>query len=867
MNTRKQAGDPVTPSLPEKISKLSQDAFWLGASAVGGFLGLALWSFNPLDPGWSHAVATSGAVHNWGGRPGAWVADLLLYLFGFSAWWLVLWPFLRLMQSRRCPALAASRQYPPLYLSLPGLALLLSASAVLEFLRFHSHGQPLPLVAGGLIGGELGQLGLRGLGYTAATLCAITLVLLGWRGFSGVSLVRVMESLGEWLEQLALRLSGRAVPMQATPPTNEANPSGVAKGFLALVHQVTGKKGSAPVLPPDQGGPGSPPGGGQPLPDHAALVNTHAIGQESPAMGWSPVGIAAVQEATAQPVAIMTGTTAPDTTFAAPANPVPTSVPAPAPVMAPATPTAAAAPSRIPRRLPLPRQENGSEAEENQLEMVPSSLPPLSLLDPPQHKPLAPADDASLEYMSRQIERKLGDFSIRARVMNPLHGAFITRYELEPGEDSSMAQIREQIHKVVRDLGRALDTVGLRVVDSVPDKTCMALELPNRQRQTLCLHELLSHGSCRNPDNHLPLMLGRDAVNQMPLVLDLSRFGHLLMAGGGGSGRSESLHAILLTLLYRLQPADLRLLLLDTRMQDLTAYSAVPHLLTPIVNNKQRAEKALSWCVGEIERRESLLQHFGLHNLSSLNHEIAAAAGQGEYLPHPETAAMLQKLPYLVIVIDELADLIVTAGKKIDEPLAKIAQLGAAVGVHLIVSTQRPSVDVITSSIKANLQKRLVFKLGSKVESSLLLDRSDAYDCLLGQGDMLFQPARGMVPLRALAPFVSLDEIQRVVTHLKSFGLPNYVEGVLDGNREATLDRNIPQTRLQQEHDALYEKAVKVVLESGRPSCTLLERHLGLSYNRAAALLEQMEQEGLLSPADRRGMRSILATAQSRMLA
>ena len=362
-------------------------------------------------------------------------------------------------------------------------------------------------------------------------------------------------------------------------------------------------------------------------------------------------------------------------------------------------------------------------------------------------------------------------------------------------------------------------------------------------------------------------MLGKDAVSQTPLVLDLSRFGHLLMAGGGGSGRSESLHAMLLTLLYRLQPEDLRLLLLDTRMQDLTAYSAVPHLLTPIVNNKQRAEKALSWCVGEIERREMLLQHFGLPDLSSLNHEIVAASQQGEYLPHPETAAMLQKLPYLVIVIDELADLIVTAGKKIDEPLAKIAQFGAAAGVHLIVSTQRPSVDVITSSIKANLQKRLVFKLGSKVESSLLLDRSDAYDCLLGQGDMLFQPVRGMVPLRALAPFVSLDETQRVVTHLKSFGLPDYVEGVLDGNRDATLDRAAPQTRLQQEQEALYEKAVKVVLESGRPSCTLLERHLGLSYNRAAALLEQMEQEGLLSSADRRGMRTILATAQSRMLA
>jgi DNA segregation ATPase FtsK/SpoIIIE-like protein len=870
MNTRTQTGDALSPALSEKMKQLSRDTLWLGASVASAYLALALLSFDTADPGWSHAVTSSTPIHNLGGRPGAWIADLLLYLFGQSAWWLVALPFFRLWQSHRWFNQQGSNKLPAFYQAIPALLLLLTASATLECLRFYSHVGQLPLIAGGLIGGTLGKGLFQVLGFTGATLFALAALILGWNGFSGISLFRMTERMGELIETFGLILTGQrpsrsgrvvgqtaaqatsapssaaadaANPASAMPQAageaHESTPKQRFAGFGFFVRKSTQAASAAESLNPED----PPPGSGQPLPQGPARNERREPGFAQP-QTVSAAHDAAYASASAESVPASDAIPEQQTVAAAPEN------------------EALALPAKTLVRIRLAAEQHGGPALAS-----PVYQPQITLLEPPPTKPVAATDPESLEYISRQIERKLGDFGIKAKVIAARPGAAITRYEIDASEGGALKQVREQIHWVSRDLARSLSIVGLRVVDTVPDAStpCMALEIPNARRQNYYLRELVQHEDFQKPE--LPLILGRAAVGNQSMIGDLSRLGHLLIAGGGGSGRAESLHAMLLGLLCKLSPQSLRLILLDTRMHELSAYNDLPHLLTPLVSNKQRAEKTLSWCVAEIERRTQLVKGLGLPNLLALNQEIEAARREGECIPHPQDSSPLVALPSIVVAIEELADLIITSGKKIDEPLAIIARQGAAVGVHLLVSTQRPSVDVITSSVKATLPTRLVFKLGTKVESTLLLERSDAYDCLLGGGDFLLQGKRGELPLRGLAPMVTLDEIQRLLTQLRTLGTPQYVAEIQEGDKQARKTSATGAAAKVSDAEALYEKAIDFLRREGNVSATRLERGFGISYNKADELITRMEKDGIVSKPDRNGTRTLLETHDYRISA
>lgn len=874
MNTRTQTGDALSPALSEKMKQLSRDTLWLGASVASAYLALALLSFDAADPGWSHAVTSSTPIHNLGGRPGAWIADLLLYLFGKSAWWLAALPFFRLWQSHRWFNQQGSNALPAFYQAIPALLLLLTASATLECLRFYSHVGQLPLIAGGLVGGTLGKGLFQVLGFTGATLFALAALILGWNGFSGISLFRMTERMGELIETFGLILTGQhpsrsaraagqtaaqanAAPSSAATATanpatampqaaGEAHESSLKQrfaGFGFFTRQSTQSAPATGSLSPED----PPPGSGQPLPQGQTRSERREPGFTQPQPASAAPGAAyAYTSANAEAVPASDTDAVPDQHAAAavPEN------------------EALALPAKTLVRIRLAAEQHSGPALAS-----PVYQPQLTLLEPPPTKPVAATDPESLEYISRQIERKLGDFGIKAKVIAARPGAAITRYEIDASEGGALKQVREQIHRVSRDLARSLSIVGLRVVDTVPDAStpCMALEIPNARRQNYYLRELVQHEDFQKPE--LPLILGRAAVGNQSMIGDLSRLGHLLIAGGGGSGRGESLHAMLLGLLCKLSPQSLRLILLDTRMHELSAYNDLPHLLTPLVSNKQRAEKTLSWCVAEIERRTLLVKGLGLPNLLALNQEIEAARQEGECIPHPQDSVPLVAVPSIVVAIEELADLIITSGKKIDEPLAIIARQGAAVGVHLLVSTQRPSVDVITSSVKATLPTRLVFKLGTKVESTLLLERSDAYDCLLGGGDFLLQGKRGELPLRGLAPMVTLDEIQRLLTQLRTLGTPQYVAEIQEGDKQARKTSTSGAVAKVSDAEALYEKAIDFLRREGNVSATRLERGFGISYNKADELITRMENDGIVSKPDRNGTRTLLETHDYRISA
>jgi S-DNA-T family DNA segregation ATPase FtsK/SpoIIIE len=464
---------------------------------------------------------------------------------------------------------------------------------------------------------------------------------------------------------------------------------------------------------------------------------------------------------------------------------------------------------------------------------------------------------------SRLIEKKLKDFGVEVHVVAASPGPVITRYEIEPATGVKGAQIVN----LARDLARSLSLVSIRVVEVVPGRTTMALELPNARRQTIRLSEILGSETYNASGSLLTMGLGKDIVGN-PFVADLAKMPHCLVAGTTGSGKSVGINAMILSLLYKAEARDVRLILIDPKMLELSVYEGIPHLLAPVVTDMKQAANALAWCVGEMERRYRLMSRLGVRNLAGYNRRIAEAAERGEPVANPfsltpEQPEPLDRLPQIVVVIDELADLMMVVGKKIEELIARLAQKARAAGIHLILATQRPSVDVITGLIKANIPTRLSFQVSSKIDSRTILDQMGA-EALLGQGDMLYLSAPTGVPspTRVHGAFVSDEEVHRVVQYLKIQGEPNYVDGVLEGG---VVDGDAPDGAAQAdgaagggEGDALYDQAVAVVLQHRRASISLVQRHLRIGYNRAARMLEQMEQAGLVSPMASNGNRDIL---------
>jgi len=748
--------------LPEKIGNLLQESRWLGLGAVALFLIMALWGFSKEDPGWSHAVI-SQTMHNPAGRAGAWVADLLLYLFGLSAWWWIVllgmfvwWGF------RRFNSPDEHKQHP-LFIALGGFSFLLLASSSLEALRFYSMKAELPLAPGGMLGIELGRVLSTQLGYTGATLLLLSAMAAGWSIFAGMSWLWAFEKLGVLLETFVGFFYGRVDAWRDRQIGKE-----VAQQREVVVEEEKRR------------------------------VELH------------------------DPIIIETP----------------------------------------PPEVPVSKKAEARIEREKQVALFPEAilggqLPPLHLLDPapPATETVSPE---TLEYTSRLIERKLADFGVQVKVLAAMPGPVITRYEIEPAVGVKGAQIVN----LARDLARALAMVSIRVVETVPGKSCMALELPNPKRQTVKLSEIISSKPYNDMTSPLTVCLGKD-IGGLPVVADLAKTPHLLVAGTTGSGKSVGVNAMILSMLYKAEPDQVRLIMVDPKMLELSIYEGIPHLLAPVVTDMKQAANALHWCVTEMEKRYKLMSAMGVRNIADLNTKIRDAEKRGEHIPNPltltpETPEPLKTMPFIVVIIDELADLMMVVGKKVEEQIARLAQKARASGIHLVLATQRPSVDVITGLIKANIPTRLSFQVSSKIDSRTILDQMGA-EALLGQGDMLYLAPGTGYPTRVHGAFVSDDEVHRVVEHLKATGAPEYIEDILTGSGGDDEEGGEgSEGGGDAESDPLYDQAVDIVLKNQRASISLVQRHLRIGYNRSARLIEAMEKAGLVSTMDGRGGREVL---------
>ncbi|BAO85687.1 cell division protein FtsK/SpoIIIE [Caballeronia cordobensis] len=493
-----------------------------------------------------------------------------------------------------------------------------------------------------------------------------------------------------------------------------------------------------------------------------------------------------------------------------------------------------------------------------------STLPPLALLDPPPKTQETIAAD-TLEYTSRLIEKKLKDFGVDVSVVAAYPGPVVTRYEIEPATGVKGSQIVG----LAKDLARSLSLVSIRVVETIPGKNFMALELPNQRRQTVKLSEILGSEVYANGASPLTMGLGKD-IGGNPVCADLAKMPHLLVAGTTGSGKSVGINAMILSLLYKASADQVRLILIDPKMLEMSVYEGIPHLLCPVVTDMRQAGHALNWAVAEMERRYKLMSKMGVRNLASFNTKIDEAKKRDEKIPNPfsltpDEPEPLTRLPNIVVVIDELADLMMVVGKKVEELIARIAQKARAAGIHLILATQRPSVDVITGLIKANVPTRMAFQVSSKIDSRTILDQQGA-ESLLGMGDMLYLPPGSGLPVRVHGAFVSDEEVHRVVEKLREHGEPNYIEGILEGGLAGDGDEGSAGAGgtggADGESDPLYDQAVEVVIKNKRASISLVQRHLRIGYNRAARLLEQMENSGLVSAMSSNGNREILSPAR-----
>ena len=495
-------------------------------------------------------------------------------------------------------------------------------------------------------------------------------------------------------------------------------------------------------------------------------------------------------------------------------------------------------------------------------------LPPLSLLDNPPLQKKGYSEE-SLEAMSRLVELKLKDFNVDVEVKSVSPGPVITRFELDPAPGVKVSQIAS----LAKDIARSLSVVSVRVVEVIPGKSFVGLEIPNESRELVTLGEILKSRAYDDLASPLTLALGKD-IGGNSVVADLARMPHLLIAGTTGSGKSVAINAMVLSILYKTQPEQVRLIMIDPKMLELSVYEGIPHLLTPVVTDMSEAANALRWCVAEMDRRYRLMSALGVRNIGGYNRKVKEAIDSGDpirdptFVPppfedeeKPVEYPTLTPLPYIVVIIDELADMMMIVGKKVEELIARLAQKARASGIHMLLATQRPSVDVITGLIKANVPSRIAFQVSAKVDSRTILDQMGAEN-LLGHGDMLYLPPGTSLPTRVHGAFVADHEVHSVVRHLKKSGAPRYLDEILEGPTGPTpglvgLD-NFPAAGADAEQDPLYDQAVQVVMDTRKASISGVQRRLKIGYNRAARMVESMEAAGLVGPLQPNGTREIL---------
>ena len=851
-------------------------------SVAALFMLLSLFTYHPSDPGWSQ-TAWGVKVHNAGGNAGAWLADLMFFVFGVFAYlipvlvvalgWAIFWKPYRLLEV----------DYFAVGLRIIGfIALFLSMSAMgsMNFTDIHNFS------SGGLIGDMLYTAILPIFGQLGTTLVLLCLMAASITLFTGWSWLMLAEKIGE-------AVSGSLGFVYSLPARIVGWFAGKA-GYQRVNHDAVGDGDMFNDDDEDDFMP-SPVGVGA----DADLMPRRS----SPRFSFSrkPAVVATDEqdddeddEIPVTPITNVNERREPEFNISAPkatsgrSEPTftaswsalededdwepslpwsneqdlrsDTTVPA-AVASSVAVPAAAVSPSPTPLQL-----AEQALIEKAKKKAAIGDLPAFSLLDNPPPKVQSMSKE-ELDRIARLVESKLADYNVQARVVGVYPGPVITRFELDlaPGMKAS------KITGLSRDLARSLSAVSVRVVEVIPGKPYVGLELPNRYRQTVHLREVLDSEQFRQASSPLTLVLGQDIAGE-PSVVDLAKMPHVLVAGTTGSGKSVGVNAMIISMLYKATPEEVRFIMIDPKMLELSVYEGIPHLLTEVVTDMKDASNALRWCVGEMERRYKLMSVMGVRNLKGYNAKIGGAIDSGNPIKDPfwrpgdsfdEEAPDLERLPHIVVVVDEFADMMMMVGKKVEELIARIAQKARAAGIHLILATQRPSVDVITGLIKANIPTRISFQVSSKIDSRTILDQQGA-EALLGMGDMLYMPAGESTPTRVHGAFVSDNEVHRIVDDWKLRGEPNYIDEILNG--EITAENALPgeQTSRDEDLDPLFDEAVEFVVESRRGSTSSVQRRFKIGYNRAARLIEQMEAQGIVSAPGSNGQREVLAPSSMR---
>ena len=759
----KQASRKAKISYPvsDKVLKNIREGLIFVSLCLALYLLIALFSYSQNDSSWSYSV-DSDTFENNAGVVGAYIADILLYIFGYFGY---LIPFIfitsgwRLYQSR-----LSKKAFDHFIFSIHSLGIILTLIGgcgllwmyfnTSAFLPHETRG------AGGIVGYTVGPVLSKFTGPDGSTLILLAMFMIGLTLYTGLSWIWITDSIGKFILSFSVQCRN------------------YLSSFLDYIEGRRARKGRETALKIEQ-----------------EIIEQRDPPKIEPVISDIEPSVRSIKE----------------------------------------------------------KQENLFEPT------VETALPPLNLLDDPA--PLADQySKETLEAMSRQVELKLKDFGIDVKVVAVHPGPVITRFELNPAPGIKGSQVIN----LSKDLARSLSVISVRIVDVIPGKPYIGLEIPNENRELVTLGEILNSNQYESISSSLALALGKN-ISGTPVVTALEKMPHLLVAGTTGSGKSVALNAMILSLLYKSTASDVRMIMIDPKMLELSVYEGIPNLLSPVVTDMKEAANALRWCVAEMERRYKLMASLGVRNVSGYNRKITEAIEKGKpiedpfYLAKSEESEIsyLEKLPSIVVIIDELADMMMTTGKKVEELIARLAQKARAAGIHLILATQRPSVDVITGLIKANIPCRIAFQVSSKVDSRTILDQMGA-EQLLGHGDMLFLPPGSSNPERVHGAFVSDEEVHKVVSNLKSLGSPEYNEDILRGPNEGGAEAIPGLDTPNEEIDPLYDEAVRIVIETRKSSISYIQRRLKVGYNRAARIVEEMEKSGLVGPLESNGSREIL---------
>ena len=775
---KKLSGHPESSSRSKLL--LAEGAL-IGWVALCLILLLALLSYSPEDPGWSHTGSREG-VANLIGPAGAWMSDISFALFGLMAYLLPVLLGVRALQILRTYFLRESSEFDSatVVLRVVGFMLVMISATSLANIQYEDIANTYPEGMGGILGEYVGVAIISMFSHTGSTLLLVALFLFGLTVFADISWIKLIDYLG--MSTIVIGGKARNYYSQRSIQRKEA------------------KKAKAAVS------------------ERLVKVESAAKRKE-------------------------------------------TKVP---PVIQPVTQSKRPSPRVL-------REKQQKLFDDSELV---GSLPQINLLDPPDKSGATGYSADSLEHLSRLLELKLQDFGITAEVTEVLPGPVVTRFEIQPAPGIKVSRISG----LAKDLARSMAVISVRVVEVIPGKSVVGIEIPNEKREMVRLSEVISSEAFDRSSSPLTLALGNDIAG-IPTVADLARMPHLLVAGTTGSGKSVGINAMLLSLLLKASPDEVKLILIDPKMLELSIYDDIPHLLTPVITDMKDAASGLRWCVGEMERRYKLMAALGVRNIAGYNRKIEDSIKAGNPIvdplwtfdpsavgwdetEEPPQAPMLEALPYIVVVIDEFADMMMIVGKKVEQLIARIAQKARAAGIHLILATQRPSVDVITGLIKANVPTRIAFQVSSKIDSRTILDQGGA-EQLLGHGDMLYLPPGTSVPERIHGAFVDDHEVHKVVADWKRRGTPSYLSDITDEASVSSIavpgfDTN-DENGDDAESDPLYDEAVAFVLESGKASISSVQRKLRVGYNRAARLIEQMEASGVVSPMSSNGSREILA--------